>query len=245
MSSTIAIDLASVTQKRPPLGPELQIALNPIPAQTWYAIPSGALTFVNERAADYLGLPKDHPLRFGTVTGADWDSNIPLLHPDDREETRRIWSDCLRPGCAGEVSFRVRNAEGGYRWFLSRAEPVRAADGTVLYWIGVNLDIDERKQSEFYLAEGQRLAHTGSWAFIPAGFEYWSSELFQIHGLDARGKAPTKEEYLGLVHPEDRAFVEQQIQEILATHRAFDFTKRIVRPHGQIRSVRWVGVPAI
>src|SRR5207247_11121639 len=53
-----------------------------------------------------------------------------------------------------------------------------------------------------------------------------------------------KGEYLGLVHPEDRAFVEQQIQELLATHRAFDFTKRIVRPHGQIRSVRWVGVPA-
>ncbi len=245
MISPIAIDLASVTQKRPPLGPELQIALNPIPAQTWYAIPSGALTFVNERAADYLGLPKDHPLRFGTVTGADWDSNIPLLHPYDREETRRIWPDCLRTVCAGEVSFRVHNAEGGYRWFLSRAEPVRAADGTLLYWIGVNLDIDERKQSEFYFAEGQRLAHTGSWAFIPAGFEYWSSELFQNPRTRSERQGADKGEYLGLVHPEDRAFVEQQIQEILATHRAFDFTKRIVRPHGQIRSVRWVGVPAI
>jgi catechol 2,3-dioxygenase-like lactoylglutathione lyase family enzyme len=48
-------------------------------------------------------------------------------------------------------------------------EPVRAANGTVLYWIGVNLDIEERKQAEFYLAEGQRLAHIGSWAFTPAG----------------------------------------------------------------------------
>ena len=139
----------SVAQKRLPLGPELQIALNLIPAHTWYAVPLGAFTFVNERAADYLGLPKDHHLRFGTVIGADWDSHIPLLHPDDREEARRVWSDCLRTGCAGEVSFRVLNAEGGYRWFLSRAEPVRAADGTVLYWIGVNLDIDERKQAEF------------------------------------------------------------------------------------------------
>jgi PAS domain S-box-containing protein len=42
----------------------------------------------------------------------------------------------------------VRNAEGGYRWFVSRAEPVRAADGTLLYWIGVNLDIEERKRAE-------------------------------------------------------------------------------------------------
>jgi PAS domain S-box-containing protein len=109
----------------------------------------------------------------------------------------------------------------------------------------VNLDIEERKQAEFYLEEGQRLAHIGSWAFTPAGFEYWSSELFQIHGLDPRGKAPTRDEYLALVHPEDREFVEQEIQEMLATNRAFDFTKRIVRPDGQVRSVRCVGVLAI
>jgi PAS domain-containing protein len=171
------------------LDAQLQATLNTIPAHVWYASPNGALTFVNERTADYLGLPEDHPLRFGTNTGADWDSHIVFLHPDDREETRRIWSDCLRTGCIGEVNFRVRNAEGAYRWFLSRAEPVRAADGTLLYWIGINFDIDEQKKAEFYLAEGQRLAHTGSWAFTSGGFEYWSSELFQIHGLDPRGKA--------------------------------------------------------
>jgi formate hydrogenlyase transcriptional activator len=102
----------------------------------------------------------------------------------------------------------------------------------------------ELQKSEFYLTEGQRLAHIGSWAFTPAGFEYWSSELFQIHGLDPRGKTPTKEEYLALAHPEDREVVEQHIQEMLATHRAFDFTKRIVRPDGQIRSVRCVGALA-
>jgi len=99
----------------------------------------------------------------------------------------------------------------------------------------------ELQRSGFYLAEGQRLAHTGSWAFTPAGFEYWSSELFQIHGLAPTGNPPTKEEYLALVHPEDREFVEQEIQKMLTTHRPFDFTKRIVWPDGQIRSVRCVG----
>jgi PAS domain S-box-containing protein len=103
----------------------------------------------------------------------------------------------------------------------------------------------ELQRSEFYLSEAQRLGHTGSWAFNVSGFfDHWSQELFQIHGLDPRGKAPTNEEYLALVHPEDREFVEQQIQEMLATHRGFDFTKRIVRPDGQIRSVRCVGVLA-
>jgi len=102
----------------------------------------------------------------------------------------------------------------------------------------------ELQRSEFYLAEGQRLAHMGSWDFNAAGFDYWSPELFRIHGLDPGGKAPTVEEYLALVHPQDREFVGQEIQEMLATHRASDFTKRIVRPDGQVRSVRCVGVPA-
>ena len=236
--------LDSVAQKRLPLGAELQLALNLIPAHTWYAAPSGALTFLNERGSDYLDLPQDHPLRFGIDTGAEWDSHIPLLHPDDHEETRRVWSTCLRKGCGGQVSFRVRNAEGGYRWFLSRSEPVRASDGTLLYWIGINLDIEDRKQAEFYLGEGQRLAHMGSWSFNVAGFDYWSPELFRIHGLDADGKAPTVEEYLALVHPEDREFVAQAIQKVLADHRSFDFTKRIVRPDGEIRHVRCVGIAA-
>src|SRR6266478_9563975 len=122
---------------------QLRATLDVIPAYTWYASPSGALTFVNERSADYLGLPKDHPLRSGTGTRAEWDSHISFLHSDDREETRRVWSACLVTGSAGAVSFRVRNAEGAYRWFLSRAEPVRDSDGGLLYWIGVNLEIDE------------------------------------------------------------------------------------------------------
>ena len=84
---------------------QLRATLNVIPAYTWYALPSGALTFVNERTADYLGLPKDHPLRFGT----EWDSHIVVLHPDDHGKTRRVWSTCLRTGSAAEVIFRVRN----------------------------------------------------------------------------------------------------------------------------------------
>src|SRR4029077_18692372 len=140
---------------------QLQATLNIIPALTWYAAPSGALLFVNSRCADYLGLPKDHHLRFGTDAGAAWDSHIPFLHPDDHEAARRASSDNLKAGSPGDVSVRVRDAEGNYRWFLSRTQPLRATDGTVQYWIGINLDIEERKQAEFYLAEGERLAHTG------------------------------------------------------------------------------------
>src|SRR5712692_6893971 len=237
-------DSVDNTQKSPPLRAELRAALNLIPAFCWYCTATGGLTFLNERGSDYLGLPQDHPIRQGIDTGAEWDSHIALLHPDDHEEARRVWSTCLRTGCAGQVSFRVRSPEGGYRWHLSRAEPVRASDGTLLYWIGVNLDIEDRKQAEFYLAEGQRLAHTGSWAFTAAGFKHWSPELFAIHGLVPSGRAPSISEYMALVHPDDREFVAHKMQRMLADHRGFDFTKRIVRPDGTTRYVRCVGVPA-
>src|SRR4029077_1657870 len=167
-------------------------------------------TFVNQRCADYLGLPTDHTLRFGIDTGAAWDSHIPLLHPEDHEQTRRAWSECLRTGRPGEVSFRARNAEGNYRWFLSRAEPLRANDGTILYWIGINLDIEERKQVEVelrrskeYLGDAERLSRTG---FV--GMEgrtkrlLWSEEAARIYGYPP-GTEPTPSLILQRSHPDD------------------------------------------
>ena len=144
---------------------QLQAILNVIPAYAWYAAPSGGLTFVNKRTADYLGLPKDHPMRLGIDIGAQWDAHVPFLHPDDQEGARKTWPINMSTGEASEYSFRVRNAQGGYRWFLSRVEPLRASDGTLLQWVGVNVDIEEIKQAEealqrsqFHLSEGQRLA---------------------------------------------------------------------------------------
>jgi len=98
--------------------------------------------------------------------------------------------------------------------------------------------------AELYLAEGQRLSHTGSWAFNAGGFDYWSPELFRIHGLEPSGQAPTVAEYMALVHPEDREAVAREIQKMLESNGGFDFTKRIVRPNGEIRHVRCVGIPA-
>ncbi|HEY2010823.1 MAG TPA: sigma 54-interacting transcriptional regulator [Rhizomicrobium sp.] len=220
---------------------QLQSALDAIPAYAWYAMPSGALTFVNRYKADYLGLPKDHPLRRGIDTGAAWDSYIALVHPEDHDESRRAWANCLRTGAAGELTFRLRNAQGGYRWFVGRAEPLRAEDGTLLCWIGVSFDIERRKQAEFYLLEAQRLARTGGWALNDAGFEYWSAQLFEIYGLKP-GKPPSIPEYMELVHPEDRGLVAEEIRMAMSERHDFDFTKRIVRPDGDIRYVRCVGV---
>ncbi len=104
----------------------------------------------------------------------------------------------------------------------------------------------ELRRNEFYLAEGQRIAHLGSWAFDPSGsYDHWSRELFQIYGIDPAGKAPTLEEYLGLVHPQDREFMAAMIRRMLAEASGCDVKKRIVRPDGEVRFIRCVGVPVV
>jgi PAS domain S-box-containing protein len=223
---------------------QLQATLNVIPGHIWYAAPSGGLTFVNKLSADYLGLPKDHPLRFGTDIGAQWDAHIPYLHPDDHEDTRKAWSTCLRTGESGEQSFRVRNIQGGYRWFLSRAEPLWATDGTLLQWVGVNLDIEELKQaedrlrrSEAYLAGAQRLSHTGSFGWTPSTGElHWSDEVFRILEYDPSVE-PTIERVLQRIHPGDLAMMRQLFDETSRGEKDFDITHRLLMPDGSVKFV--------
>ena len=188
---SVDIDEAKKAEEQPRSAAQLQATLNVIPTYTWYAAPSGGLTFVNKRTADYLGLPKDHPLRFGIDIDAQWDAHIPLLHPDDRKESRKAWSTCLRTGEAAEFSLRVRNAQGDYRWFLSRAEPLRASDGTLLQWVGVNLDIEELKCAEQALRESEAkfrdYAETASDWFWEIGPDY----KFTLLTENAFGSRPT------------------------------------------------------
>ena len=100
------------------------------------------------------------------------------------------------------------------------------------------------RRSEVFLAEAQRVAQIGSWLFNAAGFEAWSAEMFRMYGLETNREAPTTEEYLALVHPEDRPFVVRMIRKMVAGHGDFDFTKRILRADGQTRWVRCTGIAA-
>jgi len=102
------------------------------------------------------------------------------------------------------------------------------------------------QRSEFYLAEGQRLAHMGSWALNPSGvFDYWSPELFRIYALDPVKGVPTLDEYLASVHPQDREFMAGTIERMLVGGSGCDVKQRIVRRDGDLRYIRWVGVPSL
>lgn len=220
---------------------QLRATLNIIPAYTWYALPSGGLTFVNKRTADYLGLPEDHPLRSGVDIGAAWDSHIALLHPDDHEETRRVWSNCLRTNSAGEVSFRVRNVEGVYRWFLSRAEPLRSSDGTVLYWVGVNLDIDDAKRAEDALRRSEKELRdvidtipATVWSALPDGSNtYVNKRFMEYTGISAEQAAGTG--WQAATHPDDLEQHAGKWRDAVASGNPHENEARFRRSDGQYR----------
>jgi len=212
----------------------IRLVADTTPALLHTGRPDGYLDYFNRGWLDFLGAQLEE------IEGWNWTSRV---HPDDVDELVRRWRSSLASGTALECETRVRRFDGQYRRLLHRKLPLRDADGQIVKWFGSSIDIEERMQAEFYLAQAQRLAHTGSWAFNSGGFEYWSPQLFEIHGLEPGREAPNIAEYMALVHPEDRDFVAQTIQEMLSDHRGFDFTKRIVRPDGAIRHVRCVGVP--
>jgi PAS domain S-box-containing protein len=217
-------------------------AIESIPAMAFVSLPDGYRTFVNKGWVEYTGMTVEQSL------GSGWHAAI---HPEDLKRVLDEWEAALASGRPMYYEARYRRAEDGqYRWFMVRVVPQRNKRGKIVKWFGTLTDIEDSKRagealqrSQFYISEGQRVAHMGSWAFNSAGFDYWSSELFRIHGLDPSGKPPTVEEYLALVHPEDREFMKQGITKMLDDHLAFDFTKRIVQPDGEIRHVRCVGVP--
>jgi formate hydrogenlyase transcriptional activator len=213
-------------------------------------MPDGYLDFFNQTWLTYVGrLLED-------LQGWKWTA---FIHPDDVEGIVEKWRVSLASGEPFLHEARVRRADGEYRWMLHHKVAARDECGQIVKWYGSSIDIEDRKRaevelrrsaeelqrSEFYLAEGQRLAHMGSWAFGPAGFDYWSPQLFRMHGLDPDREPPTVQEYLDCVHPQDRESMVNLIKGLAAKDSPFDATKRIVRPSGEVRYIRCVGAPIV
>src|ERR1700722_17275515 len=188
---------------------DLQLLVDSAPSLIHTGRPDGHLDFFNKTWLRYVGRP------FQDLEGWKWTA---FIHPEDVEGIVARWRASLASGEPFLHEARVLRADGEYRWMLHHKIALRDERGQIVKWHGSSIDIEDRERaeeqlrrsmqelerSEFYLAEGQRLAHVGSWAFGPAGFDYWSPELFRMHGLDADRKPPAVEEYLVCVHPQDR-----------------------------------------
>jgi PAS domain S-box-containing protein len=174
-----------------------------------------------------------------------------MIHPEDREFVFRTAEEALHSEARPDIEHRVVRPDGEVRTVHAIGNVKRDASGRPYEMFGAVQDITDRKraeetlqQTQVYLREGQRLARMGSWAFNDSG-HYWAEELYQIFGLNPENGAPTIEQYLALIHPQDRASVSETIQIMYQQHCGCDITKRIVRPDGQMRYVRCVANPVV
>jgi two-component system sensor histidine kinase UhpB len=103
------------------------------------------------------------------------------------------------------------------------------------------------RRSEAYLAAGQRLSHTGSWALnVSSGELFWSQETFSIFGFDPAKTTPSiKETFLPRIHPEDRPKVEEGLKAAGIQKRSYGLDYRIVLPDGSIRYIHDVVYPVM
>ncbi|MEP7185228.1 MAG: PAS domain S-box protein [Rhodanobacter sp.] len=114
-----------------------------MPNQAWTAAPDGQLDWFNDRIYGYSGLATSE------LTGTAWTG---MVHPEDIANAAERWKLAIQSGTAYEAEFRLRRADGGFRWHIARAVPIRAADGSVERWVGTNTDIEDQKSTEQELA---------------------------------------------------------------------------------------------
>src|SRR5262249_48291880 len=98
-----------------------------IPSIVWTAAPDGTITYANQRWLTYCGLTLEQNAR-------NWPELV--LHPDDYERCVAQWSEHLKEGKEYEIEVRNRRHDGVYRWFVTRAVPLKNPDGQVTMWFG-------------------------------------------------------------------------------------------------------------
>jgi PAS domain S-box-containing protein len=180
-----------------------------------------------------------------------------MIHPEDREYVFRTAEESIRSGERAECEHRILRPNGEIRTVHSVGDLKLDASGRPYQMFGTSQDVTERtlaeqalKRSQFYLSEGERLAHIGSWASKDLGIRwtddlgiYWSDEVYKIFGRDPQSGPPNLEEFLAAIHSEDRASMAETIRAMHEQRCGCDVTNRIVRPNGEVRYVRCVGIP--
>jgi PAS domain S-box-containing protein len=224
---------------------ELRLTLESIPVITWRGAANGYVQQLNKRWFEYTGTTPEQ------VRGRRWKS---CVHPEDLEqlvETGRKYVAC---GTPIDTEARLRRFDGTYRWFLFRPAPARDETGKIVGWYGTITDIEDRKRaedelrrSEAYLAEAQRLAHTGSWAIDYANRKpvHSSEEHHRLFGFDPAGGMPPWRDWMQRIHPEDRSMTKQILERSSREKTGFEMDYRVCHLDGTIKYLHVVGHPVL
>src|ERR1700733_14277870 len=229
---------------------EFRTLAEAVPHHVWTARPDGLLNWFNPRVYEYAGS------RPGELDGDKWGRIAP---PDDISSAVAVWMQAIASGKAYEVEFRLRRADGAYRWFLARAVPARDDKGEIIRWIGTNTDVHDHKTIAGELAElnaplAQRVEEktrerdriwnvsqdlllvadrNGVWRTVnPA----WTKTL----GWSEADLLHRTSEWLQ--HPDDDGVMRAEVRKLGEAEATVRFESRFRHKDGSYRWLSWTGV---
>lgn len=222
-----------------------------MPNHVWAARPDGHLDWFNDRLLSYSGQSLQE------MQSRSWDD---MVHPDDVPQAHRQWARALISGQPYEVEFRLRRADGGYFWHLSRAQPIRDAQGRITRWVGTNTDIDEQKHTARALAHLNDHLEQQVAARTTERDRMWrlSTDLMLVCDLEGTlvsinpawnallGWEPNElvgRNFFELLHPEDQAATRAEMGRLGQGLSTFRFENRYRRRNGSYCLLMWTAVP--
>jgi PAS domain S-box-containing protein len=207
---------------------------NLVPQFVWICTSAGLNEYFNDRWFRYTGLTPEQS------HGNGWSTPF---HPEDAPAAWQAWSHATATGETYSVESRLRAADGSYRWFLLRGEPVLDGQGRIAKWFGTCTDIEEMRRAQAALRESDTRRE---FALLTAGIGDWELDLVtrkasrsllhaRIFGYESPQAEWNFEIFLNHVHPQDRERVRSQFQGSVDRGERSEFECRIIRPNGDIR----------
>jgi len=207
-----------------------------LPAMMWRRNAAGEFEYLNQRAVEYLGHSAS------ALSAARW---LHLIHPEDQETVASRWRAAVETASSYEDVYRLRRADGQYRWIRSVGERFDDPDGLTTRWYGLLIDVDDRKRAEeelrrsaAFLAQAQRVTSTGSlWLKVATGEIIWSDESYRVMDYP-RSTTPTVERIMDRVHPDDRALVAETVDRMVRERSNMELEHRLLMPDHSVKHVR-------
>jgi PAS domain S-box-containing protein len=222
-----------------------------MPNQVWVARNDGELEWFNDQVYTFSGAAR------GSLDGQGWGN---IIHPDDFRAAAEEWRRAVASGSTYECEFRIRRGDGGYRWHIARALPIRDTAGQVLRWIGTNTDIEDQKSAARALerlnqaleqqvaesiADRDRMWRLSTDVMLVADFRSTivavNPAWTQLLGWDQQESLGRS--FLDFVHPDDHVSTLTEAAGLSQGVRTFKFINRYRRQDGGYVTLSWTAVP--
>ena len=213
--------------------------MNAMPQLVWTTQADGRQTWFNQQWLNYSGLSMDESLASG------WSD---LIHPDDSRQASQLWEQALASGEPYEIEYRLRRADGVYRWMRCSTLRQGDASGQAGQWLSSLTDIDALKRANAALEKdlamnriAGRVAQLGGWMIeLPERKLTWSDENCLIHDV-APGYQPRLDEGIGYFLPEHRATVTRLVEACAEHGTPYEFVLPKLTAKGRRIWVRSIG----